>query len=68
MRRYGVADAYERLKEATRGKATVTRQDLLTLVESCAELPPDAKEALRQLTPQTYVGLAKDLALRFALG
>jgi adenylosuccinate lyase len=66
MRRYGVADAYERLKEATRGKATVTRQDLLTLVESCAELPSEAKEALRKLTPQTYVGLAKELALEFA--
>lgn len=66
MRLHGVADAYERLKAATRGQAQVTRQDLLNLVDSCRELPETAKQALRELTPSNYLGCAERLALEFA--
>ncbi|MGY8904933.1 MAG: adenylosuccinate lyase [Burkholderiales bacterium] len=62
MRRYGVPDAYEKLKAATRGRS-VTRADLHALV---ASLPiPDAeKQRLLALTPGSYTGKAAELAGR----
>jgi adenylosuccinate lyase len=56
MRRYGIANPYEKLKEMTRGKA-ITREDLHQLINS-VELPDDARQRLLQLTPQTYIGNA----------
>jgi len=60
MRRYGVANPYEKLKELTRGKR-VSRQDMRAFVESL-ELPASAKAELLQLTPWGYTGLASQLA------
>ena len=62
MRRFGVPEPYERLKELTRGKA-ITRETLHAFI---AALPiPDAeRKALRALTPTTYVGKAAELARR----
>lgn len=60
MRRYGVVDAYERLKAATRGKA-VDRQAMEALINGCDELPPKAKADLLAMTPASYVGLAASL-------
>ncbi len=56
MRRYGIANPYEKLKEMTRGKA-ITRDDLQQLINS-VELPDEARQRLLQLTPQTYIGNA----------
>lgn len=56
MRRYGIENPYEKLKEMTRGKA-ITRDDLHQLINS-VELPDDARERLLQLTPQSYIGNA----------
>jgi adenylosuccinate lyase len=64
MRRYGVMDAYERLKSATRGRP-VTREILLEVIDSCSELPHEVKAKLRVMTPASYVGLAPRLALEF---
>ncbi len=64
MRRYGVAGAYEQLKEVTRGKQ-VRAQDLHALIEKLA-IPADAKARLLALTPATYVGMAVGLAQRQA--
>jgi adenylosuccinate lyase len=62
LRRHGVPDAYERLKELTRGKR-VDREALLRFI---GELPlPDAeKKRLRDLTPGTYTGNAAAQARR----
>lgn len=60
LRRYGVHDAYERLKEATRGQA-VTRESLNHLINSSSELPEYQKQRLRDLTPTSYIGLASEL-------
>ncbi len=60
MRRYGVANPYEKLKQLTRGKR-VSRQDMRAFVESL-ELPASAKSELLQLTPWGYTGLASQLA------
>ena len=56
MRRYGIENPYEKLKEMTRGKA-ITREDLHQLINS-VELPDDARQRLLQLTPQSYTGNA----------
>jgi adenylosuccinate lyase len=60
MRRYGIENPYEKLKEMTRGK-TITRADLHQLINS-VDLPDDARERLLQLTPQSYIGNADEQA------
>ena len=62
MRRYGVQGAYEKLKEATRGK-TVTAEALHTLIRSL-DLPEADRERLLAMTPASYVGKAAELARR----
>jgi adenylosuccinate lyase len=60
MRRHGVADAYEKLKEMSRGKR-LDRRQLAAFVKALA-IPADAKKRLLALTPAKYTGLAEDLA------
>ncbi len=62
MRRYGVPNAYEKLKDITRGQ-TVTAEDLHALVRTLA-IPEAEKQRLLALTPASYVGMAADLARR----
>ena len=59
MRKHGVTNAYEILKELTRGK----QLDELIYREILAELdlPDSAIELLSQLTPANYIGLAEEL-------
>jgi len=59
MRRYGIAEPYEKLKALTRGQA-ITQETLQTFV-STLELPDDVKKELLLLTPSGYVGLAESL-------
>ena len=56
MRRFGVANPYEKLKELTRGKG-ITPDALLAFVDSL-EIPDDAKAELKALTPASYIGNA----------
>jgi adenylosuccinate lyase len=63
MRRYGVPEPYEKLKALTRGRKGITREALHAFVDGL-DLPPEAKAALKALTPATYLGLAADLARR----
>jgi adenylosuccinate lyase len=62
MRRYGVPDAYEKLKAISRGQ----RLDRTGLAAFVAELPipAEAKKRLLALTPALYTGLAAELARR----
>jgi len=60
MRRYGIEKPYEKLKELTRGQR-ITQDDLRTFVDGL-DMPEAAKEALRELTPATYIGNAADQA------
>ena len=60
MRRYGIPQPYEKLKDLTRGKP-VTKELLHEFVQSL-EIPDDAKKRLLELTPATYTGLASTLA------
>lgn len=63
MRRYGVVDAYDRLKIATRGSACVTKQMIHDAIDCCHEIPDSEKKRMKEWTPQKYVGLAPQLAM-----
>jgi adenylosuccinate lyase len=60
MRKRGVADAYERLKTATRGQA-VDKESLIRLAKSVAELTESDRSYIESLTPAKYTGLAEKL-------
>ncbi len=61
MRRYGVAQPYEKLKELTRGNHTITQQTLAQFIKTL-EIPEDAKQDLLKLTPAHYIGNAAKYA------
>jgi len=61
MRAHRIEGSYEKLKELTRGKGGITRDDLHAFVRSLA-IAEDAKARLLELTPATYIGLAPRLA------
>jgi adenylosuccinate lyase len=60
MRRYGIDEPYEKLKALTRGKS-IDQASLSTFIDNL-DIPSDAKAALKQLTPHSYIGLAEQLA------
>jgi adenylosuccinate lyase len=60
MRRYGIADSYESLKDLTRGER-MNRDILHRFIDSLA-LPEPERIRLKALTPRNYVGLATQLA------
>ena len=62
MRRYGVANPYEQLKELTRGKG-INEQRLAEFIATL-DIPEGAKAELARLTPASYIGLAERLALQ----
>lgn len=60
MRRYGIVDAYEQLKDLTRGQA-ITKQALESFVAKL-DIPGAERDRLAGLTPADYIGLAAELA------
>ena len=60
MRRYGIENPYEQLKELTRGKGGINKASLRTFVETLT-IPAEAKQALLELTPENYIGKAVEL-------
>jgi len=63
MRRYGISDSYEQLKELTRGKSGITQHALHEFIDRLA-LPETEKTRLREMTPHNYLGKAAALARR----
>lgn len=63
MRRYGVANPYEKLKDLTRGKGGITPEVLASFIRDL-DIPDEAKQQLLDLTPESYVGKAENLAKR----
>ncbi len=63
MRRYGVPNPYEQLKELTRGKSGISREVLSVFIDSLA-IPSEEKARLKELTPWSYLGKARELAER----
>jgi len=62
MRRFGIANPYEKLKELTRG-TRVSRDGMQAFVNTL-DIPAEAKKALLELTPWDYTGKAAELAKR----
>ncbi|HEV2609929.1 MAG TPA: adenylosuccinate lyase [Noviherbaspirillum sp.] len=60
MRRYGIENPYEQLKELTRGKG-ISREALRDFINGLA-IPDDAKTHLLAMTPANYIGHAAKLA------
>jgi adenylosuccinate lyase len=61
MRAHRVPGSYEKLKELTRGKGGITREDLHAFVNTLP-ITEEARARLLALTPATYIGLAPRLA------
>ncbi len=64
MRRYGLPNPYERLKELTRGKA-ITREAIAAFIDTL-ELPEAERARLKAMTPGNYTGAAAALAKRLS--
>ncbi|WP_237065061.1 adenylosuccinate lyase [Microbulbifer guangxiensis] len=62
MRRYNIEEPYEKLKALTRGQG-ITQETLKVFIEGL-DIPAEAKNALHQLTPASYVGNAEEQAKR----
>ena len=64
MRRYNVPDAYEQLKDLTRGQG-IDAESLKQFINTLS-IPENAKAQLINLTPGTYTGLATQLVKAFS--
>ena len=60
MRRYGIENPYEQLKELTRGKG-ITKEALREFIQGLT-IPTEEKKRLLDMTPASYIGLAAQLA------
>jgi adenylosuccinate lyase len=65
MRRYGVDNAYEQIKELTRGKNGINRTTFHAFIRTLS-IPEDAKQRLLALTPDSYIGNAAAQAAAIA--
>lgn len=63
MRRFNVPNAYEQLKELTRGKSGINRDSLHQFINTLA-IPEADKQRLLAMTPGSYIGKATELAMR----
>ncbi|MDO9220205.1 MAG: adenylosuccinate lyase [Thiobacillus sp.] len=61
MRRYGIANPYEQLKELTRGKGGITQDALHGFIDGLS-IPDAEKTRLKLMTPASYIGVAAELA------
>ncbi len=61
MRRYRIAEPYEKLKALTRGQGGINRESLRAFIEAL-DIPPAAKTKLFELSPASYIGNAIEAA------
>ena len=63
MRRYHIENAYDKLKELTRGKGGINKESLAAFIQTL-DIPDSEKQRLQALSPETYLGKAAELAKR----
>jgi adenylosuccinate lyase len=63
MRRYNIENAYDKLKDLTRGKGGINKESLAAFIATL-DIPAAEKQRLLQLSPATYTGKAAELAKR----
>src|SRR5690606_20498962 len=56
LRREGYPKPYEALKELTRGKTKITREDIHSFIETL-DISDDIKTELRKISPHNYTGI-----------
>lgn len=64
MRRYGLKNPYEQLKNFTRGRS-IDLQDMREFIAGLDELPEQVRQQLLQMTPSSYTGIAAELSDRY---
>lgn len=57
LRKYGIPDAYNQLKELTRGK-NISKESIQEFIKSLDVISDEDKSTLLALTPSGYIGLA----------
>ena len=57
LRKYGIPDAYNQLKELTRGK-NISKESIHEFIKSLDVISDEDKSTLLKLTPSDYIGLA----------
>lgn len=60
LRKYGIPDAYNQLKELTRGK-DISKEAIREFIRSLDVLSDEDRSTLLSLTPSTYTGLASKI-------
>ena len=63
MRRYHIENAYDKLKDLTRGKGGINCDSLRAFIQTLA-IPEAEKQRLCALSPESYIGKAAELAKR----
>ena len=63
MRYYSIENAYDKLKELTRGQGGINRDSLHAFI-LLLDIPEVEKQRLYKLTPASYTGKASELAKR----
>lgn len=56
MRRYAIEEPYEKLKALTRGQ-DMNKETIMAFVDTL-DMPEEAKQSLKELTPHSYIGNA----------
>ena len=59
LRREGVPNPYELLKDLTRGKEQITREHLHAFIDGL-DIREEVKEEMRKLTPGNYTGVSSE--------
>lgn len=63
LRKYGIPDAYDKLKELTRGKR-IDKEAIQSFIKSL-DIEDEDKSRLLNLTPATYIGLASQIVKKY---
>lgn len=61
LRKYGIPDAYDILKELTRGK-NISKEDILAFANQLDMISDEDRAILVSMTPASYIGVANQLA------
>ncbi len=61
LRKYGMPNAYDTLKELTRGK-NISKEDIMTFAQGLDVLSEEDRQTLMDMTPASYIGYAAKIA------
>ena len=61
MRKNGIENSYEKLKDITRGKGKISADQIHNFIKNL-KISKEDKSYLLELTPHSYIGVAQQLA------